>query len=492
MRPRGRRRAVLLATVAAVVACATPARAEQSSNVKVVGQIPYLTTAIALNFIGDTMFVSTTTGLYSYDVSNPASPRLLDVIPMYIYENEDMDVDPVRKRVFISRDPRGIAGTTALPYGAVHIIDVSNPSLMSQVSVFLLPSGHTTTCVNNCDFLWTGGPATGLGQPSDWGGRPVFATDIRDPANPRRCPDPIATGGNDGQTDYVHDVYVDALGVAWVSGRGGVRGYWTSGEHLNPLTGRVETATGCKPIPFAGGGTPDKATPSRFMHNAWRDARPAAPPVVKPRVRCRQKSREARRRCVAKRRRADARERAASAARIDRSDVLLATEEEITTACEISGRFVTYDLRGTYGGEGFRDPRRQMKVLDTWTPEDQPGATGCDSSHWFASRGDGITANAFYSQGVRFLDTSDPTDIRQVGYFVGDGANTWAAYWRKGLVFVADFGRGVDILSFTGSPGRAPTVRAPATQVRQRLRFSPTQFGGLCPIEAPRRAAGPR
>jgi hypothetical protein len=164
--------------------------------------------------------------------------------------------------------------------------------------------------------------------------------------------------------------------------------------------------------------------------------------------------------------------------------VLLATEENTVTDCATSGRFVTYDLRGTYDGEGFRDTattHHRMKVLDTWTPQDQPGSTGCDSSHYFTSRGDGITANAFYTQGVRFLDTSDPANIRQVGYFVNADSNTWAAYWHKGYVFVADLQRGIDVLKFEGSAGTAPAVRAPALDNKQSIRFDRHVFGGLCP-----------
>jgi hypothetical protein len=472
---------------ALIAACVLPASASAASspNVQAVARIPEMATAISINFIGDAMFVSTVDGIYSYDVSNPASPKRLGALPMYIWENEDVDVDVARKRLFVSRDPRGFTSPAVpgnvFPYGAVHIIDVSDPAAMRQLNVFLVPAGHTTTCVNHCDVIWTAGPYANTASNPGFQGRPIYATDVTDPANPKPCPDPIDTGHNDGVTDYVHDVQVDAAGVAWVTGAGGVRGYWTSGEHRNPLTGNVETATGCKPIPYAGSGTPADATPSRFMHNAWRDWTPP-----QQRVAARKKARP---RTHRRRRRA----RASAVAAIDRNDVLLATEENTVTNCATSGRFVTYDLRGTYDGEGFRDTAKthhRMRVLDTWTPKDQPGSTGCDSSHYFTSRGDGITVNAFYTQGVRFLDTSDPTDIRQVGYYVNSDSNTWAAYWHKGYVFVADFQRGVEVLRFGGSPGTSPTVTAPAVQGRQTIHFDRHAFGGLCPVDPQLAAAG--
>jgi hypothetical protein len=490
--------AAVLAVLAVLALGAGTASAATSPNVQPIARLPELTTAISINFIGDTMFVSTVHGLYSYDVSNPASPRLLDAVPHPIWENEDMDVDPVRKRVFISRDPRGFtspatSGST-FPFGALEIYDASDPSDLRLLNAVVLDAGHTTTCVNRCDFVWTAGPtASTTTQPSGWGGRPVFATDVRDPAHPVRCPAPIDLQRNDGKTDYAHDVQVDAAGVAWVSGAGGVRGYWTEGRHLDPVTGATRVATACGPVPYAGSGSPKEVTSSRFMHNAWRDyapPRPAARPKPNPRKKEAKKAKhkKTRRHQRARRHTRAHKTSAAKPPGLTRNDVLLATEENITSDCATSGRFVTYDLRGTYGGEGFRPDTRngnRMKVLDTWTPEGQPGSTGCASSHYFSSRGDGITVNAFYEQGVRFLDTSNPTDIREVGYDVNSDSDTWAAYWHKGFVYVADFGRGVEVLRFTGAPGKAATVRAPAVHGRRSLQFSADVFGGLCPLRAP-------
>jgi hypothetical protein len=504
----------LLAALAALLCAAAPAGAqEMSANVERVASVPELKSAIAINFIEDTMFVSTVTGIYAYSVSDPGAPSPVGALPMYIWENEDVDVDPKRKLLFVSRDPRGFTSPatpgSAFPYGAVHIIDVSLPHAMTQVGFFTLGAGHTTTCVNACDFIWTAGPgANAQTQPADWKGRPVLSTDVTDPADPKPCPEPIDLGRDDGVTNYAHDVQVDSRGVAWVSGAGGVRGYWTSGSHVNPLTGAVETATGCKPIPYAGSGTPEEATPSRFMHNSFRDPGPegaralqgrAGSPAAwaaKKKSRCNKGSKAKRKRCRAKQRR---RKKVAPAPRPApagpvgpsmRERVLYGTEEALSDACEASGRFVTYDLEGTFGGEGFKDTattRHRMKALDTWTPENAEGASGCASAHYFTSRGDGIFANAFYEQGVRFLDVSDPRDIRQVGWYRPADSNTWAAYWRDGLTYVADFTRGVDILKFSGSP-RSKAVRAPALPERpaERFHFDRAAFGGLCPVEAPR------
>jgi hypothetical protein len=427
---------------------AAPPPGDISDNVEFIANIPEMKSAISVNFLDDAMFVSTAHGVYSYDVTDPSAPLLLSALPMYIWENEDVDLDPERKLLFISRDPRGFTSPAtpgdAFPYGAVHIIDISNAVAMTQVGFFTVPAGHTSTCVNRCDFLWTAGPYANAQTQPDFVGRPVYATDVTDPANPVPCPDPIDIGRNDGVTDYAHDVQVDAAGVAWVSGAGGVRGYWTEGKHRNPLTGKVEKATGCKPIPFAGGGTPESATSSRFMHNAWRNLNASV----------------------------DGR----------KGDVLYATEENIVSDCTSSGRFAIYDLKGSYKGEGWRNidkTKFRMKVLDTWTPGGQDGSTGCASAHYLSDRGDGVLAYAFYEQGTRFLDVSDPRNIRQIGYYRPDDANTFAPYFHDGYIFVADFTRGIDILRFKGKASTR-TVRAPLTDTIDRA-MDP-RFGYLCPL----------
>lgn len=446
----GRVRTVLLAAALCLPLSGSPSHAaappagDISRGVTFLANIPELRTAISLNFIGSTMFASTVTGLFSYDVSDPAHPQRLGALPQYIWENEDVDVDAKRHLLFLSRDPRGFTSpaTTAFPYGAVQVIDVSDPRLMKQLSMTLLPSGHTTSCVDSCRYTWTAGPGRAATDPSDWGGRPVWALDMRDPAHPVKCPNPIDADENDGRTDYTHDVQVDDRGIAWISGSGAVRGYWVTGRHKNAQTGRMQTATGCSPVPYGGGGTNlgDLATRGGVMHNSLR------PKYLK--------------------------------------DVVIATEEVTGTSdCSAAGHLAAYDISNTYGGAGFRSTpakRFRMKLLGTWTPEKAVGASKCDSAHYFTDRGNGLLAAAFYSQGTRFLDVRDPKHIRQVGFYRPSDANTWASYWRPGgYVFVADFTRGVDILK-TGT--LANTVTAPASKRTTMPNAKSATFGWVCQV----------
>ena len=399
-----------------------------SPNLHFLGNLP-LPAAISVAFIGDVAFVSTVLGLYSVDISDPTNPTLLGAVPEYIWENEHIQADPQRHLVFVSRDPRGFTtpATTAFPYGAIEVYDVSNPRVMVPVAFHLQPTGHTAGCINACHYLWIAGPASPAVQVSNgadpnWGGRPMWGEDISDPAHPVDCGHFLDLGNHSGTTDYDHDIDVDANGVAWVSGSGHIRGYWTSGRHLNPVSGHVETATPCSPVPYAGANTNEGQllVQNGVMHNSWHNLSLAV----------------------------DGR----------KGDVLTATEEVTVTDCATSGRFLTYDLAGTYSGQGWTNPDTTLRRLDAWTPQDKPGSTGCDSAHWFTDRGDGIIAQAFYTQGTRILDVRDPRHITQVGYYNVSGTDTWAAYWHgHNEIVVADFQRGLDILRYDDA---APVVQS--------------------------------
>ena len=309
------RGAFALAAIGAALATAAPANAAEPppgaiKNLEFITNLPEGARATAINFMTygkgsnarEVMLITGRFGLKTYDMSNPEAPELLDevtnddlVLPYDLslgrtpsasrtyWQNEDMDVDQRRKLAFLSRDPRAFGGSTNsnTDVAGVYIVDAKDPEDLQLITFKQLPTGHTTTCVNDCDFLWTGGPASSAAQRTDlgWaGGRPIIVTDIRDPANPVSHPNqPVDMFRMDGTTAYSHDVDVDATGVAWVSGLGGMRGYWTDGVHEDPLTGEVRRATPVDPIPYGGGGFPDDAVdeannPGGWMHNGLRPA----------------------------------------------------------------------------------------------------------------------------------------------------------------------------------------------------------------------------
>jgi hypothetical protein len=511
-------RGIALAIAGALLVFAAPASAA-SKNVKLLDQLDEAKYATAINFLqykhgSDVMLVTGRFGLKSYSLRDPRHPRLLDSItaknlrlpgdpavnfdeskgPLSTFwQNEDMDVDQGRKLALISRDPRSYLGSTsrepgeADPNGAtniagVYVVDAKDPAHLKLLSFEQLPTGHTTTCINDCKWLWTGGPAsttTQRGAPLNWtGGRPIIVTDLRDPRHPRgHTMDPVDLFRRDQVTAYSHDVQVDDIGVAWVSGDGGTRGYWTEGRHWDPVDGVKRWATPLDPIPYAGGGLPQSVTADGtggFEHNAWRPVGKNAP-------------------------RGDRRYRD--------GELLLATEEDFgpaEKACSEQGMFSIASLKGSYGGEAWEstaaDPFR-LEVVGTWNPYQQEGsrpiggpydpeADFC-SAHYFDVDGPVVTY-AWYGEGTRFLDISDPENPRQFAYWRPDDGIVWASYLHDGYVYTADHVRGVDVLKFQPGASSArksnrEVVAPPASdrhlrflsRIRSQFKLDP-RTAGIC------------
>lgn len=452
--------------LASALAMGAPVVAEDAppgaiKNVDYLGTVENTVGVVAINFLEykvgakplDVMMVSGTFGLKSFDVSDPSSPVLLDELDAETFrlpddpatfsrafwQNEDMDVDQGRKLVMMARDPRAYDGSTSSPdaTAGVYIVDAADPTALELRLFHELPVGHTSTCVNECDFLWTGGPASNTEQAAEWpGGRPIFATDIRDLDNVTTSPVAIDTERYDGVTAYAHDVQVDERGIAWVSGRGGVRGYHTSGRQWDPVEERYREATAFDPVPYAGGGLEEAATPSAFIHNSDRPIGKNSIPGV-------------------------------ARYGFEPGELVLATEEAFgSPTCDGVGVFAISSLEGSYDGEAWRstpeDPFR-LETVSTWSPAGEDGTNNAGpfcSAHYF-DREKEVVAYSWYAQGTRFLDISDPRNPIQIAYFRPDDAVSYAPYFYEDVVYVADINRGIDILQLNDGAAKAQSSRRP-------------------------------
>ena len=409
--------------------------------------------------------VLVTTGRYgfrTYDVSDPRRPRRLDTFqPAEIlgengyWQDEDMEIDRRRKLIIGALDPRhddvdqmrcpGI-GTLAAKNrnpgcrSGFYVISYADPSNLRQIGDFVeLPSGHTTTCIDGCNYVWTGGPARREDLPARYpgvwtaftpggrgDGRPLWVTDLSNPARPRVFDQPIDLWRNDGATDYSHDVQVDDEGIAWTSGRGGILGYATSGRHRDPYTNRRRTARPWNPVLVAGGGVAGVAQPQTdFMHNSTRPT--------------------------------DGSTRARG---VEKGNVLIGTEEDFTEPCEQSGRVVLSDISDSLGGEpaanSTPDRPYRMKALDSFhpaldTPESTDRSLGC-SAHYFELKQSTLGV-AWYGQGLRLLDVSNARRVRQIGYYRVTGTSeanpsslAWDLEWNGRYVYLFDMDRGIEVL----------------------------------------------
>ncbi len=419
----------------------------------------------SLNFVHfenlgyDVMVANGTAGLSIWSLKDPEHPKWITQVTVpqlqavattgagstqtmsQFWEGENMTTDSRRKLVFMSRD-QGNKGQFI-----VDIKDPWNPVVLNYSAGSR--QGHTSTCINDCRFLWSvGGVEAQTGAPPN-PATPVSVTDIRDPMHPFVYPLVSANVGRAGVVSgSTHSVDVDFDGIAWVSGSRGVRGFYTEGLHTDPATGQDRYATPYNPISYAGGSILGNDTFSgagsayAFMHNAYRfpnklGDRPAG-------------------------------------------DVILVTNESNDTNCATAGQFVIASLSGTYDATDSPTGTTRMNRLAAYRTSGQPGefhgtvgttTVGDCSAHWFTVKGN-LVALGNYEQGTRILDISDPTNPQQVGWFrvparTADpsgkpdiiSSDTAGAYWHDSYIYVADYQRGVDVLKYTGAPKGQPTSK---------------------------------
>ena len=55
---------------------------------------------------------------------------------------------------------------------------------------------------------------------------------------------------------------------------------------------------------------------------------------------------------------------------------------------------------------------------------------------------------AWIAGGTTVIDVSDPLAVREVAHYRPDDAVTMSSYWYRGLIYVADFSRGLEVLEF--------------------------------------------
>jgi hypothetical protein len=361
-----------------------------SDNVSLVTSLPN-PGVIGARFRGNHMFATSLTGLTVYDISDPAAPAQVAVLPLPHFENEDVD---------LGGDILLISNDAAESTGILYVIDISDPAapaLLSQLSMGGDPvsggPGHTASCVLDCTFAWV----------TDTGG--IRVIDLRDPAAPvdLGTHESPAYGGI-----ATHDVQVDGNGLAWVVGFGGAAAYKLpkgyDGSSLGKLVAQTDERGLSTYMEELGLG--DGAGPNDFiLHNS---------------------------------------------ARKKNSSVVYITEEDYNRpGCRGAGSFETWRVPTKDG----KPTGGMVKLLDQWQTElvaDAASPAIMCSAHYFDVKGN-IVAQGWYEQGVRFLDVSDPTNIRQIGFFSGPQSLNWAAYFPPTdptgqIVYNFDASHGIDVL----------------------------------------------
>jgi hypothetical protein len=386
-----------------------------SANVDWIGGVPDVAPTGA-RFRGDMMYMTTAAGLKIFKIGADGLPLPQGALALPHYENEDVDTNG---SILLIAADHGFGFPNVL-----YVIDVSNPMVPLLLSTALVDSAHTASCIKNCTYAWLAGEEG------------IDVIDLRDPARP------IEAGHFDmparGQT---HDVQVDAAGIAWVSAGGGLFGFSTA-DPVHPT--RVASLAD---------GTAGAFHNNFIIHNSLRPNAAAWKP------------------------------RTSDDGTVHAGELLLVTEENWLNVdndfCADDGRFQT----GRYAV--VNGVTKIAKLDDFHLGEGTVGgletkaeAAIC-SSHYFSSPVGGVVGVSWYEQGTRFLDVSDPRNIRQIGYYMPVVGESFATYAYKGYFYVLDTNRGIEILKLTTGAG-APTELAPRLNTTHTTRLPHPTFGYAC------------
>ena len=441
--------ATILACAVAFLAMAGPAAAQSpptdpplatSANVRLVDHVPG--SAAGMNFKDHYAYVTGWTGVTVLDIAQPASPRVAGELPLPHFENEDVDLCGDTLVVVNDREAADLGSV-------MYVVSIANPTVPVIQAVLPLGltgsgrgSGHIANFVKtDCTQVWVDG------------GNLVEVVDLTNPAAPRSLGKFESAASLSPAFKVSHDTELDSTGTVWSVGGGGAAGYRLTGDPLAPELLGTTGAAGANPSPYN----------DFILHNSQR-----------------------------------------------RGKTLLITEEDYIDTDEVppggcrgQGKFETWDLSRLSNGQITPQGSWETELNGMFTggavDSKAPATVNC-SSHWFDAK-DGIAAVGWYEQGVRFLDYTTPTDIRQVGYYIPANGSTWAAYWSPTdptgeIVYTADAYRGVDVLHIDGGGRKSKKVKAPVpsswlgSPAADAVAFEPHPiYGFMCPVLKPEVAA---
>jgi hypothetical protein len=424
-------RKLLIASIVALVAgsLATPIPAVAqlpeplaSPNISLVTTLG-ITQPIGARFDRDVMYVTTTTGLYTYDISQPAAPALLGNLALPHFENEDVD---------FGSDILLISNDAAESTGILYVIDIKDPKSPAILSTFPMGGnpatggpGHTASCIKECKFAWV----------SDGAG--VRVIDLRDPAAPVDLGFQATDAGGD---IAVHDVQVDGNGLAWVVGFGGAVAYKLGknydGKSLGTPVAKTNEEGFSTYIEQLGLGTGEGPN-DYILHNSRREKN---------------------------------------------SKVVFVTEEDYTRpGCAGAGAFESWSLptktvKKPNGDKVVQPTGGDLTPMDQWVTEtlddpaswnQAPPASAMCSAHYF-DLSHNLVAQGWYEQGMRLLDVSNPSNIRQVGYFILPTSMVWASYFAptdpsRQIIYQLDYTSGVHVLQLD-RPAKGSRSTVPCDQ----------------------------
>ncbi|MFP5308604.1 MAG: LVIVD repeat-containing protein [Actinomycetes bacterium] len=415
-------------------------------------------------------------GVVVFDVSDPLRPLPIGRLALgnFSHENVKLGVREDGTRIILIGVE--LAGAPTTPPAAntgnrFYVVDVTDPRAPRLASSARPNSfAHTMFCADRgCTHAYNSGAKTF----DIWD-----LTDITAPKLVKTFSHPVLSQGNatfsggDG-----HDWDLDAAGVAWLSGAHGITAFDVS----DPANPKVMNSGNFR----AKSGEFNKY----IIHNSQRPgadaftSRPADEVHPYARTGAPNAGVEAR---------ADVEQ-----AGLRAGEVVFVTEEDISTnqqgRCTKRGGFQAWhvqqldaDVYATDTNPDAKPFSGTITPIGKWTTEandvDDPLTTSdvaalCSAHYFDVHSEQAIVAQAWYSQGIRFLDARDPTRITQLGYYITGGQEAFGAKWvpeyvdgrqtgrDTDLVYTEDPARGIEILRVTlpeegedSVPVRAPVL----------------------------------
>ncbi len=392
-------------------------------------------------------------GVSAYDTSNPASPRLLDSLPLYQTTSSGMTAGVALAQEDPSTDGRillvdGTTNPAASPQGSLHIVDVSDASdlkVLSKVNV----SDHTWTCVSGQDAT---GNLVGCAYAY---GRTGHIVDLTDPAKPVKLPTTWRSSlgyGTNSNSPYTHDLTEIRPGLVMSAGVTSVLMDTTDPTApvlLNEIGDRNRfSALGYHSVEWARGGT------DRFVVLGTEIA-PAAVPGL-PEAVDKELQNTGGSDC----------EGANSVIEVwDASEVLAALEQYAIDGDASAVRAAQFRKADSFDASGrgiFLDGKAAASQLYC--------------AHWMELHPDfadgGLMAVAYYNRGTRFVQVGADGVMSEIGWITPAEGYTGSPQWiSDDIVYVMDYRRGLEVVRITGEAAtgvvrQAPDLIAPASAMQ--------------------------
>lgn len=383
-----------------------------SDNVEHLGNFRAMGDGIGARIIGNTMYATSTTGLFVFDVSDPENPRQLGSFTADVeFENEDVPTNG--KILGISASAFGVqCGAGEALAGCLNLYDVSDPANIRLIKTVTDVSAHTMECVLDCTWFY---------------GSEGQIVDARDPKNAKVVEANWAEAAIEQGYEVTavssspHDITEVAPG--WVV---------SSSNPLVLMSLRPEEGGSPEnPVVIASGSAED----GRFVHS-----------TIWP-----QKGRD-------------------KFLLVGGESVLGDIVGNGGGPCDDTvAAFMTWDASkvlergGDYlNGGTFSLIDEARPYNGTYTDGGHPvDALGC-SVHWFDAhqtfRNGGLVAVTAYEHGTRLFQVSPDGKLTEQGFALPIGGAAFASYWAPdGKVFYTlDFQRGMDIWRYNGDTFQGP------------------------------------